>query len=230
MRKLPLSLLLLPSGAFAQLTFQPYVTGGYIQDKPQIKNSRVTRDYEGLPSYEGAPRLIYLADISDVSGFGMYAGGGFELGLKKFPLSLKVEVAGEHLAMSYTTDVQEKRRTEYDFEVSTRNHNDGIQYFRCTPSLVYRQATKCGVTLTAQGGVSMMAEGPTAFRSSAEYASTYAAINGGVGVGYGGVMFNLQANFGTANLFGQREGFNIYSRRINAGFSIYPKEFAQMFK
>lgn len=228
MRKLLFSLLVLPLGASAQLTFQPYVTGGYIQDKPQVKTSRVARDYEGLPSYEGAPRLIYLADISNVSGFGMFAGGGFDLGIKNFPLSLRVEVAGEHLNMSYTTDMRIKYRTENEFEVFNNDHNDGVQYFRCTPSLVYKQATKCGVTLSAQGGVSMMASGTN--MPYTEYASTYAAINGGFGVGYKGIMFNVQANLGTANLFGPREGFNIYSRRINAGISIYPKEFAQMFK
>jgi hypothetical protein len=230
MKKILLALALLPLTSLAQVTFQPFVSFGYLKEAPTVNNSRTTRDYEGHTSYDGAPRLVYLSDISNVQATGLYFGGGCNIGLKKLPLSLQFEVTGEHFILNYRTESKERRRTEYDFEYYNYDHHLPLTYVRFTPSIVYKTTTKSNITIQAQGGVSMMVvnDGPSSFMYGVS-TEPYAAINGGVAIGYSGLMLDLQANFGTANLFTQQQGFNVYSKRFTAGIRIYPKQFREMF-
>ena len=231
MKKLLLAFLLLPVGAMAQLTFDPFVSFGYMKEAPNVKNSRATRDYEGNTSYEGAPRLVYLSDISEVRSMGMYVGGGAALGIKNFPLALNVEIAGEHFGMSYHQRTMQRYRTENDFKTNEANVHLGLRYFRFTPSLQYRKALRSGISLQAQGGVSLMVHDERSIPyNKADMTNKYASINAGAGIGYKGVNLVLQANFGTTNMFRRESGFDLYSQRFTAGIQIYPKQFATMFK
>lgn len=187
-----------------------YVTGGYVLDRPTIRDGIKLNGY--------VTEVNGLTEIEKIRQNGFFAGIGAVVKAKKTStFGLRVEAAFEqhtlHMQRQVTTQqVPFGPQETSQFNISTNN-----SYLRLSPTISYVKKKDNGMLYQADLGISQIMH-----LGGWKESSSYTAVLASAGVGYKGIVLKLGTEIGLVNtLGGEGNDYKIYSKRFFAGVNVH---------
>lgn len=206
MKKLFITILLsTPLAAQAQSV---YVAGGYVMDRPSIRDG--LRENGILTEMNGSTQ------IDKIKQNGFFAGLGIILKPKKTAtFGLRIEAAYErqslHTERTFTTQMKPFMPQEV-FQSNLSANND---YLRITPTISYVKPKASGVSYLFDLGLTQMIH-----LGGYTESSSYLAVHASAGVRYSYFTLRAGAEVGMQNMLGgETKDYEIYSKRFFAGLN-----------
>ncbi len=187
-----------------------YVTGGYVLDRPTIK--------DGIKENGYVTTVNGRTEIEKIRQNGFFAGVGAVVKTKKTStFGLRVEAAFEqhtlHMQRLVTTqEVPFAPQETFQSNISTNN-----SYLRLSPTISYVKKKDNGMLYQADLGISQIMH-----LGGWKESSSYTAVLASAGIGYKGFVLKAGTEIGLVNtLGGDGNDYKIYSKRFFAGLNVH---------